>query len=726
MRKKLYKLKFLLSHSNFYKLLSTDWGEYLEAYPDVKGSKLDAAFHYFRYGMKENRKIGKKLKTHIIKWNSLISNLKKRKIAISYVVLAYNSQDYIEGCLKSIITQLDSNDEIIVVDDGSVDRTVELSSSILNPVANSRIICHGQNKGILEAHRTGVKYSKNKFLTFVDGDDQLLPTFGSISKNILFRTSPDLLCFKWLRSFPDPKSPDSSLSNQIKYKILSPSLFFRYFRSSLPINIHIGLNRKIFKKSILETALSSKIPDVLFGEDLCVQTVINRIANKIVVSDSAPYIWFYRQTSVTNVPLTEKWFKDTEKSLRFIEELIEDQECIIRLKKAVLQDGLDRIDSNTSLTKAQFLVKKICNQCNFTSQADNFWLRVEAGKAICRSSISSPKSGILIVDHSNFRLLKNEFSDDLKSFVNEEIQINDLAIGESDSIESYIDRVVIAQGHKLIISSVGWWGPDFLTTTPVIQLWHGIGILKKVPTIVLPLIAQPCWAICSGEKIRRHYASLFNTGINQVFPLGGILANKLVSLKREARYKQKFLHKSVILYCPTFRLVDDNYVNPDFLNFDLIEEELMENEVLIVRLHPSVKMNKSEYPNLTKIIFSQNEDIRQDLLMADFFVTDYSSSLWYACLMDLPMFFWVPDLENYKHGNRGILLSFEEESVPGSVIRSPDFGDLIKAIRDNRDKKTQDKYAKLREKFRKDILDGCQTSNTHEICRKIKLTYEFY
>lgn len=89
---------------------------------------------------------------------------------VSIIVPIYNSENYIQRCVKSLINQTMKNIEIILINDGSTDNTL----SILNELKkkDSRIsVITKHNGGVSSARNMGLKYSKGKYITFVDADD---------------------------------------------------------------------------------------------------------------------------------------------------------------------------------------------------------------------------------------------------------------------------------------------------------------------------------------------------------------------------------------------------------------------------------------------------------------------------------------------------------------------------------------------------------------------------
>jgi glycosyltransferase involved in cell wall biosynthesis len=89
--------------------------------------------------------------------------------AFSIVIPLYNKENYILETLSSVFSQEYPHYEVIVVDDGSTDKSLELVRSLNNHDIN--IICHDKNKGLSAARNSGIKEAKNPYITFLDADD---------------------------------------------------------------------------------------------------------------------------------------------------------------------------------------------------------------------------------------------------------------------------------------------------------------------------------------------------------------------------------------------------------------------------------------------------------------------------------------------------------------------------------------------------------------------------
>lgn len=99
---------------------------------------------------------------------------------ISFVVTSFNYEKYIIKTLESIRNQTYENIEIIIVDDKSVDNSVEKINDYIkhNKNLSIKLIEHGINKGQMAAIQTGLKHASGQFVSFIDSDDILIKDYA--------------------------------------------------------------------------------------------------------------------------------------------------------------------------------------------------------------------------------------------------------------------------------------------------------------------------------------------------------------------------------------------------------------------------------------------------------------------------------------------------------------------------------------------------------------------
>ncbi|MDA3769093.1 glycosyltransferase family 2 protein [Streptococcus thermophilus] len=90
---------------------------------------------------------------------------------ISVIVPVYNVESYLERCINSLLNQTYSNLEIILIDDGSTDRSGQICDQYKN--RDEFVVIHKENAGLGMARNTGLDVATGKYIIFVDSDDYI-------------------------------------------------------------------------------------------------------------------------------------------------------------------------------------------------------------------------------------------------------------------------------------------------------------------------------------------------------------------------------------------------------------------------------------------------------------------------------------------------------------------------------------------------------------------------
>lgn len=114
-----------------------------------------------------------------------------KKIKFSVIVPAYNSYNYIDKCLKSILDQNCKDLEIIVIDDGSTDNIREQVKKFRKAYKNVIRFYRTKHRGVSNARNLGLKKSRGKYIIFVDSDDYIIYDIFNYVNNF----KDDIDCF---------------------------------------------------------------------------------------------------------------------------------------------------------------------------------------------------------------------------------------------------------------------------------------------------------------------------------------------------------------------------------------------------------------------------------------------------------------------------------------------------------------------------------------------------
>ena len=114
-------------------------------------------------------------------------------LTVSVVIPTYNSSKYIQNTIQSVFEQSYANIEIVVVDDGSTDDTVELVESTLKSLGKKwQVLTLGRNGGPSAARNVGYRAATGSWIQFLDSDDLLMPSKIELEAGVAASSAPDV------------------------------------------------------------------------------------------------------------------------------------------------------------------------------------------------------------------------------------------------------------------------------------------------------------------------------------------------------------------------------------------------------------------------------------------------------------------------------------------------------------------------------------------------------
>ena len=125
--------------------------------------------------------------------------MRDEKPLISVIVPVRNGQDYLENCIRSIEAQTYEKIEVIIVDNGSTDRTGEVCAGLAAAYGNVRVLAR-EDAGVSAARNAGIDAASGELLAFVDADDRLCPDMLQVLYADMINTESDVAgCgfFEW-------------------------------------------------------------------------------------------------------------------------------------------------------------------------------------------------------------------------------------------------------------------------------------------------------------------------------------------------------------------------------------------------------------------------------------------------------------------------------------------------------------------------------------------------
>lgn len=128
----------------------------------------------------------------------------KKSPKISIIVPVYNCAKYLKSCVTSLLSQTYQNLEIVFINDGSADDSLELLQSYAKSDSRIKVISQ-KNQGLSAARNTGLKNSTGEYVTFVDGDDQIEPAMIYSMVNTLLQEKADIVACSFKELYPSGK-----------------------------------------------------------------------------------------------------------------------------------------------------------------------------------------------------------------------------------------------------------------------------------------------------------------------------------------------------------------------------------------------------------------------------------------------------------------------------------------------------------------------------------------
>lgn len=237
--------------------------------------------------------------------------------AISLVMPVYNVENFLNKALTSVENQTFKDFEMIIVDDGSSDKSYEIAEEFCCRNPNFKLIKQ-KNSGPAAARNTGVTHCKGEYIAFMDSDDYLEKNFLEELYNLAKKTSADITCCNFNMYYPNKNlkiyMPFNSLPGvYTKSKALRKLI--------LDISVHYFIWNKLYKKELfLERNIKF---DNMYFEDISTSPRLFYFAKTVAFTSKALYNYTMRENSILH-SINAKKVNDYIKALGIIKSFLEE------------------------------------------------------------------------------------------------------------------------------------------------------------------------------------------------------------------------------------------------------------------------------------------------------------------------------------------------------------------------------------------------------------------
>lgn len=214
---------------------------------------------------------------------------------ISVIVPVYNVQDYIIECLTSILNQTIKEIEIIIVNDGSKDKSIEKIQYLVEKNENIFVL-HKENGGLSSARNEGLKYATGEYIIFIDSDDFIQSDFLERLYNEAKINNLDIACGGYTKYFSSMKSEEKIRNKKsLDLGVASGKFILKeqFKNNDYRMEVWDDLYRREF---LIENNLS--FTEKLLHEDEEFTPKAILLAKRVKLVDTYGYIYRQRENSI--------------------------------------------------------------------------------------------------------------------------------------------------------------------------------------------------------------------------------------------------------------------------------------------------------------------------------------------------------------------------------------------------------------------------------------------
>lgn len=213
---------------------------------------------------------------------------------ISVIIPVYNVDTFLCRCIESVIDNTYKNLEIICINDGSTDKSLQ----ILNAFAKNDpriIIINQENSGVSNSRNVGMRSATGEYIAFIDADDWVHPEYFEILLKGIKENNADIVICEY------EKKPCYDLDTK-EYTSYSDTKFteLEYSNLDTPHTLRSFVWGRLYKKSLFENRPFNEKISYMEDKDLALSLLCDYENLKIYTTAAPLYYYFVRRNSLSN------------------------------------------------------------------------------------------------------------------------------------------------------------------------------------------------------------------------------------------------------------------------------------------------------------------------------------------------------------------------------------------------------------------------------------------
>ena len=224
---------------------------------------------------------------------------------VSVVIPIYNVENYLQRCVDALLQQTYRELEVILVDDGSTDRSGDICDYYAKKDVRVKII-HQMNAGQSAARNAALKIASGKYICFVDSDDYVPMNYIETLYQWLTETGADVSLCEYIK-FTGELVNDADVPAGSDEKIYYSNVELIKNMHTVADELYVVMWGKLFKRELIEGIC---FPEGRICEDLAVLYQIYDRVKKAVYVNKAMYYYFRNNVGSSTFRINDKFYQD--------------------------------------------------------------------------------------------------------------------------------------------------------------------------------------------------------------------------------------------------------------------------------------------------------------------------------------------------------------------------------------------------------------------------------
>lgn len=224
-----------------------------------------------------------------------------KDVLVTIIVPIYNVADYLDKCIESILQQTYKNIEVILVDDGSTDKSSDICDCYKEK--DTRIVViHKKNEGLVSARKAGLNVARGRYILNIDGDDRIASDMCEVLLKRALETDADVVDSGYyeIRSNGRKEYKCENGCFDLQTNGTAIDLLECWLKNPVNRRVHSTLVSKLYNKQVFEQIYAEITTEQSYGEDILSFLEMLKKVNTIAVVDKCFYYYAVRDNSLSH------------------------------------------------------------------------------------------------------------------------------------------------------------------------------------------------------------------------------------------------------------------------------------------------------------------------------------------------------------------------------------------------------------------------------------------